>query len=155
MYLSASLRFSQMPQSRQTTSPIKTRKTGVPSRSDVSFILRIRTLCSILRFPFCQRFISTSTPLFFYRATAGCRTLPRSSGSHFTLTEYICSYVLCNTAHYITFFRFVHAESVFHMVKTGFFVTVCRVPVSGKHSLIQKKCSADVLYLLLPLRIPE
>lgn len=53
--------------------PIKTRKTGVPSRSDVSFILRIRTLCSILRFPFCQRFISASTPPFFC-LQSDCRT---------------------------------------------------------------------------------
>ena len=56
------------PQSRQTTSPIRTRKTGVPSRRDVSFKLRIRTLRSILRFPFCQRFISASTPPFFLSA---------------------------------------------------------------------------------------
>ena len=52
------------------------------------------------------------------RATAGRRTLPRSSGSPFTLTECICSYVLCNTAHYITFLGFVHAESVLYMVRT-------------------------------------
>ena len=61
-------------------------------------------------------------PSFFSvcRATAGRRTLPRSSGSPFTLTECICSYVLCNTAHYTIFSGFVHAESVFHMVKTEF-----------------------------------
>ena len=75
---------------------------------------------------------------FFYRATAGRRTLPRSSGSHFTLTEYICSYVLCNTAHYITFFRFVHAKSVFHMVRTGFFVAVRLLPVSGNILLFRE-----------------
>ena len=59
-------------------------------------------------------------PSFFSvcRATAGRRTLPRSSGSRFTLTEYICNYVLCNTAHYITFLGFVHAESVLYMVRT-------------------------------------